>query len=106
MNAFEFSKWVIQTCTEYDFVHSIEILLLDEPVVKINGFLVWITRGDGICILLRLLRGIERSSPWIFGNFLRSLPENGIGGKKESRANIEGKERRRISGRGNGAVPV
>ncbi len=37
MNAFEYSKYTIELCSKYDFIKSIEILLLDEPVVKIKA---------------------------------------------------------------------
>ncbi len=37
MNAFEYSKYTIELCSKYDFIQSIEILLLDEPVVKIKA---------------------------------------------------------------------
>lgn len=37
MNAFEFSKHVIELCSKNDFIREIEILLLDEPVVKVKA---------------------------------------------------------------------
>lgn len=39
MNAFDFSKQVIETSSHYDFISEIEILLLDEPVVKIRAII-------------------------------------------------------------------
>ncbi|MDL1971174.1 MAG: hypothetical protein LWW94_09475 [Candidatus Desulfofervidaceae bacterium] len=37
MNAFEYAKYAIELCSQYNFVKSIELLLLDEPVVKIKA---------------------------------------------------------------------
>ena len=37
MEAFEFSKHAIALCSQHDFIRSIEIQLLDEPVVKIKA---------------------------------------------------------------------
>ena len=37
MDAFEFSKQAINTCSKYAFSQSIELQLLDEPVVKIKA---------------------------------------------------------------------
>ena len=39
MNAFEFSKYAIEECSGSDFIREIEILLLDEPVVKIKAII-------------------------------------------------------------------
>jgi len=39
MNALDFSKEAIKTLSEYDFILSIEIQLLDEPVAKIKTVL-------------------------------------------------------------------
>jgi len=39
MNAFEFSKYAIEECSGCDFISEIEILLLDEPVVKIKAII-------------------------------------------------------------------
>ncbi len=38
MNAFEFSKYAIELYSRYDFIKAVEILLLDEPVVKIKAY--------------------------------------------------------------------
>ncbi len=43
MTAFEYAKYVINLCSQYDFITSIEILLLDEPVVKIKAIVDNIT---------------------------------------------------------------
>lgn|SRR5574341_161570 len=37
MNAFEFAKQVIGHCSSRAFIRGVEILLLDEPVVKIKS---------------------------------------------------------------------
>lgn len=37
MEAFEFSKHVIDVCSRHDFIQGIEIQILDEPVVKIKA---------------------------------------------------------------------
>jgi hypothetical protein len=37
MNAFEFSKHVIDVCSRYGFIQGIEILLLDEPIAKLKA---------------------------------------------------------------------
>jgi hypothetical protein len=37
MNAFEFSKHAIELYSRYDFIKTVDILLLDEPVVKIKA---------------------------------------------------------------------
>ncbi len=37
MDAFEFSKYTINSCSEYSFIQSIEIQLIDEPIVKIKA---------------------------------------------------------------------
>lgn len=39
MNAFDFSKQVIETSSHYDFINEIEVVLLDEPVVKIRAII-------------------------------------------------------------------
>lgn len=39
MNAFDFSKEVVNICSKYVFVQGIEIQLLDEPVVKFKAVL-------------------------------------------------------------------
>ncbi len=39
MDAFEFSKQVIQQCSKYTFIKGIEILLIDEPVAKIKAII-------------------------------------------------------------------
>jgi hypothetical protein len=39
MNALDFLKEAIKTLSEYDFISSIEIQLLDEPVAKIKTVL-------------------------------------------------------------------
>lgn len=36
MDAFEYSKYAISSCSKYSFIQSVEIQLLDEPVVKIK----------------------------------------------------------------------
>lgn len=40
MDAFEFSRQAIKTCSEYSFIQRLEILLLDEPVAKIKAEVV------------------------------------------------------------------
>lgn len=40
MEAFEFSKHAIALCSQHNFIRSIEIQLLDEPVVKIKAIIV------------------------------------------------------------------
>jgi hypothetical protein len=37
MNAFEYAKYAIELCSKYNFIKSIELILLDEPVVKIKS---------------------------------------------------------------------
>lgn len=37
MNTFEFTKETIRICSEFDFIESVEILLIDEPVAKIKA---------------------------------------------------------------------
>jgi Ca2+-dependent lipid-binding protein len=37
MNAFEYAKYVIGLCANYPLIKSIEITLLDEPVLKIKA---------------------------------------------------------------------
>ena len=37
MNAFEYSKYAIEAFSRYDFIQSVEIILLDEPVAKIKA---------------------------------------------------------------------
>jgi hypothetical protein len=37
MNAFEFLKLVIDVCVNYSFITSVEILLLDEPILKVRA---------------------------------------------------------------------
>ncbi|MBI4745064.1 MAG: hypothetical protein HY786_00600 [Deltaproteobacteria bacterium] len=39
MTAFEFSKDIIETCSRYDFIKGIDILLLDEPALKVRAVL-------------------------------------------------------------------
>lgn len=39
MEAFEFSRQTIEACAKYDFIHEIEIQLLDEPVAKIKAII-------------------------------------------------------------------
>ena len=39
MNAVDFSKQVIETSSQYGLISEIDILLLDEPVVKIRAFI-------------------------------------------------------------------
>ncbi len=39
MTAFEFSKYAIRLYSRYDFIKAIEILMLDEPVVKIKAII-------------------------------------------------------------------
>jgi hypothetical protein len=39
MRAFEYAKYTIELCSKYDFIKSIEIVLLDEPVVKIKAII-------------------------------------------------------------------
>lgn len=36
MKAFEFSKDIIEISSRYDFIQGIDIILLDEPVVKVR----------------------------------------------------------------------
>ena len=37
MNAFEYAKYALTLFSDYDFVRSVEIQLLDEPIVKIKA---------------------------------------------------------------------
>lgn len=37
MDAFEFSKYAINSCSKYSFIQSVEIQLIDEPIVKIKA---------------------------------------------------------------------
>ena len=37
MKAFEYAKYTIELCSKYNFINSIEIVLLDEPVVKMKA---------------------------------------------------------------------
>jgi len=39
MNAFDFSKEVVNVCSRYAFIKGVEIQLLDEPVAKIKAVL-------------------------------------------------------------------
>lgn len=39
MTAFDFSKDIIETLSRYDFIKGIDILLLDEPVLKVRAVL-------------------------------------------------------------------
>lgn len=39
MNAFEFSKYAITTCSQFDFIKSIDVMVLDEPVAKIKAYI-------------------------------------------------------------------
>ena len=39
MNAFDFSKEVVNVCSRYAFIEGVEIQLLDEPVAKIKAVL-------------------------------------------------------------------
>ncbi len=37
MNAFEYAKYGIGLCANYPLIKSIEIILLDEPILKIKA---------------------------------------------------------------------
>lgn len=37
MEAFEFSKHAIEVCSRYDYIQSVEIQILDEPVFKVKA---------------------------------------------------------------------
>lgn len=37
MNVFAYARYVIEVCANYDFIKSIDIILLDEPVIKIKA---------------------------------------------------------------------
>jgi hypothetical protein len=49
MNAFEYSKYAIEAFSRYDFIQSVEIILLDEPVAKIKAVIT----GDSFITMPR-----------------------------------------------------